>query len=242
MILKKNKNNKLYLQVNEFKVDDSFEHLFSTRIGWNQKDLSGDIADILDVEKSQIYTSRQVHGVGVAIIKDQDSKDMSTKPRDGLITNRKNVVLATYHADCVPIYFYDQVKKVIGIAHSGWKGSLNNISREMISIFKSEFSSSVDDIIVAIGPSICASCYEIKNDLEVLFREKLADIDGIILNKNGEIYLDLWKVNKYNLLNSGIKDDNIIESNFCTSCNIDLLYSYRKENTKNRMIGAIKLT
>lgn len=242
MIIKKYKDDKLYLEINNFKVDDGFEHLFSTRIGWNQNDLSTDLAEILDVGVSQIYTTRQVHGVAVEVIRDQDSKDISKEPRDGLITNRKDVVLATYHADCVPIYFYDKVQKVVGMAHSGWKGSLNNISGEMISLFKSEFSSNLDDIIVAIGPSICASCYEIKGDLELLFREKFEDVDDIIINKDKKMYLDLWKVNKYNLLNIGIKDDNIIESNFCTSCNLDYLYSYRKENTKSRMIGVIKLT
>ena len=242
MIIKKYKDDKLYFEISNFKVDDGFEHLFSTRIGWNQNDLSTDLAEILDVGVSQIYTTRQVHGVEVEVIRDQDSKDISKEPRDGLITDRKDVVLATYHADCVPIYFYDRVQKVVGMAHSGWKGSLNNISGEMISLFKSEFSSNLDDIIVAIGPSICASCYEIKSDLEVLFRQQFKDVDDIIINKDKKMYLDLWKVNKYNLLNSGIKDDNIIESNFCTSCNLDYLYSYRKENTKSRMIGAIKLT
>lgn len=241
MILKKNKDNKLYLQVNEFKVDDDFEHLFSTRIGWNQNDLSGDLADILDVDKSQIYTVNQVHGVDIEIIKSQDAEDTTTKKRDGLITKLNNVVLATYHADCVPLYFYDKVKKVIGIAHSGWKGSLNNIAKEMIDAFKEEFSSDIEDIVVAIGPSIASCCYEIKEDVAIQFREKFAYVDDVILPKDDRIYLDLWKINKSNLLNSGVKEENIMESNFCTSCNTDLLYSYRKEDTKDRMIGAIKL-
>ncbi len=242
MILKKNKDNKLYLQVKEFKVDDDFEHLFSTRIGWDQNDLSGDLADILEVDKSKIYTVKQVHGIEVEIIKDQHAENTSTKERDGLITNLNDIVLTSYHADCVPLYFYDRVKKVIGIAHSGWKGSLNNISKEMIEAFKQEFSSDTDDIVVAIGPSIGSCCYEIQEDVARQFREKFTDSAEIILVEDDKMYLDLWKINKSNLLNSGISQENIMESDFCTSCNIDYLYSYRRENTKDRMIGAIKLS
>lgn len=241
MILKKYEDNKLYLDINKFKVDDDVEHLFSTRIGWNQKDLIGDLSDILNVKKDKVYTVNQVHGIQVEIIIEQDIKDISKKPRDGLITNKKGVVLATYHADCVPIYFYDKVKKVIGIAHSGWKGTLNNISKEMIDVFQKDFDSNLDDIVVAIGPSIGSCCYEIGHDVEMLFREKFQNQDHIIIFQNEKMFLDLWKINKDNLLNIGIKGKNIIESKFCTSCNLEVLYSYRKENTKDRMIGAIKL-
>lgn len=241
MILKKYKDDKLYLQINKFKVDDDIEHLFSTRVGWNQKNLLEDLSDILNVEEDKVYTVNQVHGTCVETIIDLDIEDISKKQRDGLITNEKGIVLVTYHADCVPIYFYDKIKKVIGIAHSGWKGTLNNISKKMIDVFEHDFDSNLDDIVVAIGPSIGLCCYEIGHDVEFLFKEKFSNEDNIILYKDETIYLDLWKVNKSNLLNRGIKDENIMESNFCTSCNTDILYSYRKENTRDRMIGAITL-
>lgn len=241
MILKKYKGNKLYLELDDFKIDDDVEHLFSTRIGWNQKNLIQDLSEILNITRENIYTASQVHGVEVTRIIDQKVEDISKIAKDGLITNRRGIVLATYHADCVPIYFYDKMKKVIGIAHSGWKGSLNNISKEMIDEFQNEFNSNLDDIIVAIGPSISSYCYEIGRDVEMLFREKFVDANNIIIIKDNKMYLDLWEINKINLLNIGIKEENIIESKFCTSCNNDILYSYRKENTKNRMIAAIAL-
>lgn len=241
MILKKYKGNKLYLELDDFKIDDDVEHLFSTRIGWNQKNLIQDLSEILNITRENIYTASQVHGVEVTRIINQKVEDISKIAKDGLITNRRGIVLATYHADCVPIYFYDKMKKVIGIAHSGWKGSLNNISKEMIDEFQNEFNSNLDDIIVAIGPSISSYCYEIGRDVEMLFREKFVDANNIIIIKDNKMYLDLWEINKINLLNKGIKEENIIESKFCTSCNNDILYSYRKENTKNRMIAAIAL-
>lgn len=241
MILKKQKKDKIYLEIENFNIDTNMEHLFSTRIGWNQKNILEDLSDLLNIKRDKIYTVSQVHGTDIEIIKDQNPFDISKKPKDGLVTNKENIVLATYHADCVPIYFYDKVKKVIGIAHSGWKGTLNNISKTMIDVFKKHFNSDLDDIIFAIGPAIGPCCYEIGEDVEHLFREKFPDIEDIVLTRDKKMYLDLWKINKINLLNSGIKEENIIESKFCTSCNNDVLYSYRKENTKDRMLGAITL-
>ncbi len=241
MIQKKHNKSRLYLQMDEFKIDDDLEHLFSTRIGWNQDDLLSDLSNIFDTRKEKIYTVTQVHGNEVEIIRGQNKDEISSKKRDGLITDQRGIVLVTYHADCIPIYFYDRVKKVIGIAHSGWKGTLKNISKTMIDIFKEEYKSSTDDIIVAIGPGIGSCCYEIGEDLKDLFSEKFVSIEKIISIKGKKIHLNLWEANKINLLTSGIKDENIVESLFCTACNIDNLYSYRREARKDRMIAAIRL-
>lgn len=241
MILRRQSKNRLYLQIDKFRVDEDVDHLFSTRIGWNQKNILEDLSDMFNIEREKIYTASQVHGTEVETIKDQKTQDTVKMNCDGLITDKKGIVLTSYHADCVPLYFYDRVKKVIGIAHSGWKGSLNNISKTMVYKFKNEFLSNSDDIIVGIGPSIGPCCYEIGSDVELLFKEKFPSEKHIIIYKHKKMYLDLWKINKINLLASGIKDENIIESLFCTACNIDTLYSYRKEHTKDRMIGAITL-
>lgn len=241
MILKKNLKDKLYLQINDFKIDEDMEHLFSTRIGWDQADLLEGISQIFQIKKDKIYNASQVHGIDLEIIEDQKAEEISMKKLDGLISNKRGIALVTYHADCLPLYFYDRVKKVIGLAHSGWKGSLNNIAKAMIDALKSSFNSNLEDIVVAIGPSIGPCCYEIGRDVEGLFNEKFTDIDDIIIARDDKLYLDLRKVNRINLLNRGIKNENIVESSFCTACNTDILYSYRKENTKDRMIASIRL-
>src|SRR5699024_4135510 len=99
-----------------------------------------------------------------------------------------------------------------------------------------------EDILVAIGPSIGPCCYEIKEDVASLFEKNFSNKPNILINKENKTYLNLWQANKENLLAIGIRKENIISSEFCTSCNIDTLYSYRKENgTRNRMVGAIVL-
>lgn len=240
-VIKKYSNDILYYEIEGFNQYKNIAHLFSTRIGWNQKNIFNDLSNIFNLPDERIYRVKQVHGKDVIIINDQNNEEIKNKELDGLLTNMKGIALCTYHADCVPIYFYDREKNVIGIAHAGWKGTLNNIVQVMIDNMVKYYKSSLDDIVAAIGPAIGVCCYEIGYDVEKFFKEKYNNPE-IIIQRNGKIYLDLWKVNNINLLNAGIKEDNIYKSNFCTACNLDTLYSYRKENgTKNRMIAAIAL-
>lgn len=226
----------------ELKLNIKMNHLFTSRIGWDQKNIFRDLSKVLQVPEDKIYRAKQVHGNEVLIIKDQDYKDVSLEEKDGLITNIKGIALATYHADCVPIYFHDPKKEVIGLAHAGWKGTLNNIAKSIVDGMTKEFGSNVEDIRAAIGPSIGLYCYEVGQDLVKLFSEKDPNKKDIIMEKDGKTYLDLWKVNEINLIELGIKENNIYHSGYCTSCRTDKLYSYRKEKgTKNRMIAAMVL-
>lgn len=239
-IIEKIHRDKLYYEIEGFKFDNTMDHLFSTRIGWNQSKLFHNLGEIFDIPDSKIYRAKQVHGTSIKIIRKEENKSTSMEERDGFITNEIGIALCTYHADCVPIYFYDHIKKVIGLAHGGWKGSLGNISKEVIENMIHNFHSNLKDIKVAIGPSIGKCCYEIRSDLEELFLDKYSDKVEIIEKRNNKIFLDLWRVNLINLLDMGILKENIFLSDTCTSCNIDKFYSYRRENgTKSRMIGSI---
>ncbi|MEY8415592.1 conserved hypothetical protein [Tissierella praeacuta DSM 18095] len=241
-VIEKNKKDILYYEIEGFNFDKKMKHIFSTRVGWEQDKLFNNLSELLNIPEENIYRAKQVHGTDVLIIRDQDNIKVSLQEKDGLITNKKNVAICTYHADCVPIYFYDKTKEVIALAHAGWKGTLNNINKTIIENMNEKFNCNIEDISVAIGPSIGSCCYEIGHDVEMLFKDKYPNYLDIIINRDNKIYLDLWKVNRINLINLGIKDRNIFEGKFCTSCNIDKLYSYRGENgTKNRMIAAITL-
>ena len=241
-LLRKYKDDILYYEIEGFNLDNNIKHLFSTRIGWEQNNLYKQLSTILDIPEDDIYRVRQVHGREVMIIREENNKSISNEEKDGLITNKKGIALCTSHADCVPIYYYDKANEVIGLAHAGWKGTLNNISEVIIKNMIEHFNSSPENIKVAIGPSIGVCCYEIGYDVEALFREKYPKELDIVINSDNKIYLDLWKINKINLINLGIKESNIIYSDFCTSCNVNTLYSYRKEKgIKSRMIAAIML-
>lgn len=96
---------------------------------------------------------------------------------DGLITNEPNVVLATFYADCVPLYFVDPVHRAIGLSHSGWRGTVNRMGKETLIAMNREFGTEAHDVIAAIGPSICQDCYEISQDVAEHFVDEFATTD-----------------------------------------------------------------
>ncbi len=102
----------------------------------------------------------------------------------------------TYHADCVPLFFLDPSKKVIGIAHSGWKGTAGKIGKKMIQRMNQEFCCRPEEILTYIGPAICEKCYEVEEDVTRFF-EKDFFYEGA---SQGKYQLDLCKANYFMLL------------------------------------------
>lgn len=243
-IIEKNKDGILYYQFERFNELTYVDHLFTSRIGWNNENISNKLSEILHVPKSNQVNIKQVHGNNIISIAcyDLDFKELSKSQGDGLITNIPNIILSTNHADCVPIYFIDKKNRVVGLAHGGWKGSYENISGKMIDKMKTEYNSNSEDILVGIGPSIGPCCYEVGKDLADQFKERYANFPDILLEKGNRFFLDLWKTNYLQVKDKGVKKEHIIISKACTSCNVDKFHSYRKENgTKERLVAAIAL-
>lgn len=232
-------NENLYYIFNE--INNKIDHLFSSRIGWDNENKL--INQIFKTDK-KVISLKQVHGSEVKIVDEEflsNYKEDKLIEGDGLLTNLKNIILKTYHADCTPIYFIDEGKEVVGVAHSGWKGSYLNIVKNMIDKMKEVYGSEVRDIKIYIGPSIKSCCYEVSEDLFNDFKNKFNYHKGF-LEKNNKYYLDLQEINYCHALNLSIVEENIIVSDLCTSCNLDKLYSYRKENkTGGRLITAISI-
>lgn len=243
-MIEKKEQGLLYFQFKELNDLGFIKHLFTSRVGWNRDKIKDQLSSLLEVDYERIISVKQVHGTEILVVNSiqELSSRTGTIERDGIITNIPGVLLITYHADCVPIYFVDRKKKVIGIAHAGWRGTYEDIAGKMINTLKDTYDSQVEDIIAAIGPSIGSCCYEVGNDVEKLFINRFGRFDEIIINKGDKSYLDLQKVNFLQLIERGVSKENIILSNTCTSCNVDKLYSYRKEKgTDKRMVAGICL-
>ncbi len=243
-IIENNKDGFMYYQMEAFKDIDFANHLFTSRIGWNNENIKDKISHIFNVPKVNIINLKQVHGTDIMIIdeKTKDLEGISDIEKDGLITNIPKLVLITYHADCVPIYFLDKKKQVVGLAHGGWRGTYDNISGKMVDLMMNTYNSKTEDILVGIGPSIGPCCYEVSLDLGEKFALKYSGFKDILRHKDDSVYLDLWKVNYLQVREKGILEENITLSRTCTSCNVDKLYSYRREEgTKNRMAAAISI-
>lgn len=243
-IVKECRENINYFQFERFQEMNFINHIFSSKTGWTIENTFNNISKILNIEEVNIIHLKQIHSNHIEVL-DNDLKDYKNiigKEGDGLITNIPDLALMTYHADCVPIYFIDPKKRIIGLAHGGWKGSFDNISGKMVETFVKNFNTNPKDLLAAIGPSIGPCCYEISKDLGNSFLERYEDFSNIIIERQNNVYLDLWELNYLQLKAAGVLGNNIIKSKKCTSCNVDEFHSYRREKgTKERMVAAIRL-
>ena len=158
---------------------------------------------------------------------------------DGLITNKKDIVLSTTSADCISLLFFDPVKKVIANTHSGWKGTLQRISVKTVEKMVKEFKCKKEDIIVCICPSIRKCHFEVEETVKDMFFKEFQNLGqdnlkNIIEEKqeNNKWNIDTVLINKIILKNIGVKEENIIDSKICTMCNPGILHSYRVEKEK----------
>lgn len=153
---------------------------------------------------------------------------------DAVYTDKKNNFLAVGVADCIPVFLYDPVSKVIAGVHSGWKGTHEKILTKTISEIIKKFRINPADLTAFIGPGICSEHYEVGEEVGILFDEKYKH------RSNGKIYLDLKKDNYDQLINSCVKQNSIEVSGLCTFCEKNLLHSYRRDGAKSgRMLGVI---
>lgn len=185
----------------------------------------------LNISLENLFIPVQTHSDNVEII-DLEKRDYPNC--DGLITNKKNIAIALNFADCVPLVFYDPIKKVAAIAHAGWKGTVQRIGPKTVEKMASHFSCNPEDIIALIGPSIGKCCFEVQED--VLEKIK-ASIDSNWDDAIEGAHADLKIVNKIQLLASGIKKIDL--STYCTSCQTELFFSYRKENGNTARHSAV---
>lgn len=203
------------------------------------------IAKALGVEEKSFVCSDQTHTTNVRLVTGNDCgkgvlREKDYTDVDGLITNEPGVTLATFYADCVPLFFVDPVHCAIGLSHSGWKGTVGRMGKQTILAMQEAFGTKPQDLVCAIGPSICQDCYEISEDVaQEFYREFLEHGDSILEAKeNGKYQLDLWKVNAIILEEAGVLPQNIAVTNICTCCNPDLLFSHRASRGKRGNLGA----
>ena len=159
---------------------------------------------------------------------------------DGLITNEPGVILSTFYADCVPLYFVDPVHKAIGLSHSGWRGTVGRMGQKTLEAMAEAYGTNPEDVYAAVGPSICQDCYEISEDVaEHFYQEFEGHGEEILINKgNGKYQLDLWKINEIVLLEAGIKPEHLAVTNICTCCNSEVLFSHRASQGKRGNLAA----
>jgi hypothetical protein len=208
------------------------------------------LCSVLDLDPFSLTAARQVHGTNITIVEERHrgrgsvTGDDSIPDSDGLITNLPGITLMIHVADCAAISFYDPVQHVIGLVHGSWRGTGRGIAGIAIRKMNDMFGSKPEHIFAGIGPAIGPCCYEISDDVIDAFEQAFPSdaAKWIVRNPSGKKHLDLWQANRKQILDAGIREENIEVAELCTSCCTDLFYSHRAEGGKTgRFCGLIHL-
>lgn len=247
----------------------NIKHCFSTRhggvsegcyaamnLGWREDKAENvienyrRICNAIGCDSHNTVWTRQIHTDRIINVTEADCgkglfRDREAEGYDGIITNCKNVVLTGFSADCVLIYFYDPVKEVIAITHSGWRGTVLSIGGKTVDKMVADYGCKRKDIICGIAPAIGKCCFQVDEPVVKAFRNAFEWADSFIKidNENeGHYYIDLHGVNEEILVNSGVLRENIENSRICTMCSSDVFFTHRlMGNERGSMAGFISL-
>ena len=192
-------------------------------------------AGLLDM---QLIWPGQVHKDEISVIKERETEPVSIPDTDGLITNVPGVLLTTVHADCLPVWFYDPEHNAIGLVHAGWRGTAAGIAAKAVRKMGTHYGSRPEAMQCVIGSGISACCFEVGPEVYVAFKE-IWDFTDTFSRPEGEKYfLDIKGINRQQLLEEGVKAENVKVSAHCTCCEPEQFCSYRREGGTYRRMGA----
>jgi YfiH family protein len=235
------------------------KHAISTRVGGvsggNYKSLNvsykvGDeplrveenrklLSESLDMDMNQAVYLTQIHSDKVFKL---DSSNLPKKggclgEGDALITNLTNVPIYIMVADCLPVLFYDQTNKAIGLAHAGWRGTVAQIAVKTLKAMTEAYGTNPADVKVVLGPAIGACCYEVGVDVKEKFG--VFSYADQILEQTGKANwkLNIPEANARQLIEVGVAEERLIRSHLCTVDHLNLFYSHRAEAGPKQSTG-----
>ena len=243
-------------------------HGFSTRLGgvsegmWASLNLSsgrGDDPDhvrencrrflaAIGAQGGKLVRSNQVHGNTVRVVTSADwNEDLCQKSdfeADALMTATPGVTLMIFTADCIPVLFYDPVRRVVAAAHAGWRGTADGVVTRTGERMEEVYGCNPADILAAIGPGICASCFETHEDVPNAMMASMGTsvLQHIQIKDNGKFSVNLKGINAQLLEMAGLREENISVCDECTACDTEKYWSHRKVgNNRGSMASAIQL-
>jgi len=211
----------------------------------------GDTAEALDnrrrfldgigIDYRRLVCCQQVHADNINYIKEEYcgrgalSREDSLPQTDGMLTDKPDVALAVFTADCLPVFLYDPRRPAIGLVHAGWRGTRLGIASKAVSMMRDRFDSRPLDLRAGFGPAIRKCCYEVGGEFGGFF-------DCGLSPSNNRYYLDLIGLNRKQLLEAGLRQENISDCGICSSCSNREFFSFRREGDScGRMISVAML-
>ncbi len=237
-----------YLESEELSALGFLTHAFCTRRGGvsmgpysslNLGFLAGDreedvrrnriiVEEAFGIPDGRLILLRQLHGDRIRVLDDGGPLPEGLPECDGLITGRPGAALGIRTADCVPIFFVDRARRVVGAAHAGWRGTALGIAAAMVETLAGRFSSRREDLLAVIGPAIGSCCYQVDAPVFAAFSAMPgADLFLRPCPERGRWMVDLALANRLQIREAGVPPENIFASGLCTACRQDLFFSHR---------------
>jgi hypothetical protein len=183
------------------------------------------LAEHVGYDPDQLQVTKHVHGTAVWRI----GEELPDPPEfDGLVSDRPGAVLGAFAADCIPIIFADRVARNCGACHSGWRGTVAGVSRNVVTRMV-ELGSEPANIRVALGPSIGPCCFEVGDEVVEEFVKAFGELDGLVVDGPKKHHIDLRVATRAVLEGAGVAPEHIDTDPPCTKCEPDRFFSYRRD-------------
>lgn len=203
----------------------------SFRIGDDPQVVKDNLCDMkkaVGIHDLRIVTMNQMHGDGIIDIRDRHVKEAGET--DGMVTEEGGLFLGVLTADCVPILFSVSGRKLVAVAHAGWRGTLAGLALKMVSHLKDRYDVQPNSLEAAVGPAIGPCCYEIGADLSVPLVQRWGGIaERCLQTRDGKKFLALGDLNSLLLEKAGVLAERIFRIGPCVGCATEDFFSYRRE-------------
>jgi YfiH family protein len=176
----------------------------------------------------RLFTARQVHGARVAVVGEQTLPERVVDVEaDALASDARDAVLGVYTADCVPVLLSDGEGRVAAV-HAGWRGTVKGVASGAVEALVS-LGARRERLRAALGPSICARCFEVGEEVAVEF-DRVAP--SSVLRVAGEKpHVDLRAANCALLVAAGVRPSRIDAAPPCTACEPERFFSFRRDGS-----------
>jgi YfiH family protein len=185
-----------------------------------------------------VYDAWQVHGVAVICADAPRPRDVPHRQADVILTDRLAVTLFMRFGDCVPVLLYDPRRRVVGVAHAGWQGTVKGAVTAAVEAMQAAYGSRPAELLAAIGPSIGGHHYPVGPEVAAQARASFGpEAESVLSQQNGAVHFDLWAANRLLLERSGVRQIEV--SGICTACHPEDWYSHRGEQGTTGRFGVL---
>lgn len=197
--------------------------------------------EALDAADWTLVTAKQIHSADVRFVSGLEDARFEPREGDSLTANTPRILLAIQTADCLPVLIADERSGAFSAAHAGWRGTLGCIVARTVERMQQVYGSRPQDLHAAIGPGISAAVFEVGPETLTLFKDKFDYAEELISDRqpNGKAHLNLNLANFRQLIDCGLREDRIYDSDLCTWLRNDLFFSYRREHGHEKPVGRL---